>query len=51
VLLNAQSGAFGTINAGAVQAGVVVTMAPAIVIFLILQRYYISGLVAGAVKA
>jgi len=51
VLLNAQSGAFGTINAGAVQAGVVVTMLPAIVIFLVLQRYYISGLVAGAVKA
>ncbi len=51
VLLNAQSGAFGTINPGAVQAGVVIAMAPAVVIFLLLQRYYISGLVAGAVKA
>jgi len=51
LLLNAQSGAFGTINAGAVQAGVVITALPAIIIFLALQRYYISGLVAGAVKA
>jgi len=51
VLLNAQSGAFGTINPGAVQAGVVISALPVIIIFLLLQRYYISGLVAGAVKA
>ena len=50
VLLNAQSGAFGTINPGAVQAGVVISAVPVIIIFLLLQRYYISGLVAGAVK-
>ncbi len=51
VLLNAQTGAFGTINAGPIQAGVVITMLPVIIVFLLLQRYYVSGLVAGAVKA
>ncbi|HEV8563099.1 MAG TPA: hypothetical protein VGR06_42830 [Actinophytocola sp.] len=39
-----------TLNWGILEAGVVVTMIPCIVIFLILQRYYVAGLTAGAVK-
>ncbi len=43
-------GQFGTIDWGAVQSGVTLMMAPCLVLFLLLQRYYIRGLTAGAVK-
>jgi multiple sugar transport system permease protein len=45
-----RSGQFGTIDWGAVQSGVTMMMAPCLVVFLLLQRYYIRGLTAGAVK-
>ena len=45
-----RSGQFGTIDWGAVQSGVALMMAPCLVLFLLLQRYYIRGLTAGAVK-
>ena len=45
-----RSGQFGTIDWGAVQSGVTLMMAPCLAIFLLLQRYYIRGLTAGAVK-
>lgn len=45
-----RSGQFGTIDWGAVQSGVTLMMAPCIALFLLLQRYYIRGLTAGAVK-
>ena len=48
MLLNAQSGQFGTLNWGAMQAGLTISMLPCAVLFL--QRYYINGLIAGAVK-
>ncbi|RKN03149.1 carbohydrate ABC transporter permease [Streptomyces radicis] len=44
------SGQLGSINWGVLEAGVLVTMVPCAVIFLILQRYYVRGLVAGSVK-
>jgi multiple sugar transport system permease protein len=50
MLLNAQAGQFGTINWGAMQAGLTISMLPCAVLFLLLQRYYINGLIAGAVK-
>jgi len=50
MLINVQSGLYGTIDWGAVQAGVTITMLPCIVLFLLLQRYYVNGLTAGAVK-
>jgi multiple sugar transport system permease protein len=51
VLMTAvRSGRFGAIDWGAVQAGVAVMMLPCIALFLLLQRYYIRGLTAGAVK-
>ncbi len=43
-------GKYGGINWGAVQAGVTVMMIPCLVLFLALQRYYVRGLTAGAVK-
>jgi multiple sugar transport system permease protein len=51
MLLNAASGQYNTIDWGLVQAGVTITMLPCLLLFLLLQRYYIGGLAAGAVKA
>ncbi len=51
MLLNAQYGQVGTVNWGALQAGVTIAALPCVVLFLIFQRYYVSGLTAGAVKA
>jgi multiple sugar transport system permease protein len=50
VLSNLQTGAFGTLNWGVLETGAIVSAVPCIVIFLILQRYYVSGLTNGAVK-
>jgi multiple sugar transport system permease protein len=44
------SNQLGTLNWGIMQAGVAVTVIPCVVLYLLLQRYYVSGLVAGAVK-
>jgi multiple sugar transport system permease protein len=44
------SGNLNTINWGTLQAGVLVTVVPCITIYLLLQRYYIGGLLAGALK-
>jgi multiple sugar transport system permease protein len=51
MLLNASSGQYGAIGWGMIQAGVTISMLPCLVLFLLLQRYYVSGLAAGAVKA
>ena len=48
LLLDRQMGAT---NFGFLQAGVVVTMIPCILLFLVLQKYYVSGLVSGGVKS
>ena len=51
MLLNAQSGQLGAVNWGLMQAGITLSILPCATLFLLLQRYYIHGLVAGAVKA
>ncbi|WP_152048650.1 carbohydrate ABC transporter permease [Aureimonas psammosilenae] len=50
MLVNVSSGIYGIIDWGALQAGITVSMAPCIALFLLLQRYYVRGLTAGAVK-
>jgi multiple sugar transport system permease protein len=51
VLMTAvRAGRLGAINWGAVQAGVAVMVIPCLFVFLLLQRYYMRGLMAGAVK-
>ena len=40
----------GVIDYGATEAGVVVMALPAIILFLVLQRYYVRGFMSGAVK-
>jgi multiple sugar transport system permease protein len=49
-LVNAQNGPLNTIDWGALQAGITVTMLPCVILFIILQRYYVAGLVAGTGK-
>jgi multiple sugar transport system permease protein len=44
------SGQFGTVNWGSLQAGVALTIIPCIVIYVLLQRYYVSGMLSGALK-
>jgi multiple sugar transport system permease protein len=50
MLANLQTGGGGTLNWGVLETGAVVAAVPCIVIFLILQRYYVAGLTGGAVK-
>jgi multiple sugar transport system permease protein len=40
----------GQVDFGATQAGVVVIALPCLVVFLLLQRYYVRGFMSGAVK-
>ena len=51
MLLNAQQGQLGSMNWGLMQAGITLAILPCALLFLLLQRHYIHGLVAGAVKA
>ncbi|MBV9819074.1 MAG: carbohydrate ABC transporter permease [Solirubrobacterales bacterium] len=44
------TGRLGAINWGLLEAGVVVTIVPCLLIFLLLQRYYMRGLMSGAVR-
>lgn len=44
------AGQFGTINWGALQAGTALTTVPCVIIYLLLQRYYVSGMLSGALK-
>jgi multiple sugar transport system permease protein len=50
LLVTVRSGYYGAIDWGAVQAGVTITILPSVVLFLLLQRYYIRGLMGGALK-
>lgn len=49
-LLNLQTGAMGEVDFGLLVAGAVVAMVPCIVLYVSLQRFYVQGLAAGAVK-
>ena len=50
MLTSVRSGYYGSVDWGALQAGITVTILPCIIIFLLLQRYYLQGLMGGAVK-
>ena len=41
---------YGQVDWGLLQAGVMVTMLPCIIIFITLQRYYVQGMLSGSVK-
>lgn len=50
MLTSVQIGELGSIRYGPLQAGVTLAMLPCVALFLLLQRYYVSGLIAGALK-
>lgn len=50
MLTSVRSGYYGAVDWGALQAGVTVTILPCIILFLLLQRYYMQGMMGGAVK-
>lgn len=54
MLLNLRTGAYTTgaalIDYGAMQAGIVVSVVPVLVVYLLLQRYFVAGLVSGALR-
>ena len=51
LLQNLVTGRFGTIDWGMLQVGVLITSVPCVAIFLVLQRYYVEGLLAGSVNS
>ena len=50
LLTSVRSGLYGSVDWGALQAGVTVAIVPCVVLFLLLQRYYMRGLMGSAVK-
>ncbi|HXS63118.1 MAG TPA: carbohydrate ABC transporter permease [Streptosporangiaceae bacterium] len=49
-LSNVETGTYGAVNYGLLLAGAVIAMVPCIVVYVGLQRYYVRGLVSGALK-
>ncbi len=49
-LSNVETGTYGAINYGLLLAGAVIAMIPCIVVYVALQRYYVRGLISGALK-
>jgi multiple sugar transport system permease protein len=50
MLVGVRTGHFGAIDWGSLQAGIIVSIIPCIAIYVLLQKYYVSGLLSGAVK-
>ena len=49
-LSNAETGTYGAVNYGLLLAGAVMAMIPCIVVYVALQRFYVRGLISGALK-
>ena len=50
MLVSVRTGHFGTVDWGALQAGIMVSVLPCALVYVFLQKYYVSGLLGGAVK-
>lgn len=50
MLVGVRLGHYGAIDWGALQAGVMISIVPCFLIYALLQKYYVSGLLSGAVK-
>ena len=50
LLVSIRAGKFGAVDWGALQASIIISIIPCLAVYLALQRYYISGLLSGAVK-
>ncbi|GHS84785.1 sugar ABC transporter permease [Actinomycetota bacterium] len=49
-LVSLRSGELGSIDLGALQAGIVVTAIPCLLLFVLLQRHYVRGITAGSFR-
>jgi multiple sugar transport system permease protein len=49
-LLNLVTGQFGVINWGVLETGVLISMAPCVLLFVALQKYYVGGVLSGSVR-
>jgi multiple sugar transport system permease protein len=50
MLVSVRAGRLGAVDWGALQAGVIISILPCVIIYLLLQKYYVSGFLSGAVK-
>ena len=50
LLVSVRAGHHGAVDWGALQASVVISIIPCLAVYFMLQRYYMSGLLSGAVK-
>ena len=50
LLVSVRIGHFGAVDWGALQAGIMISILPCILIYVFPQKYYVSGLLRGAVK-
>lgn len=50
MLVSVRTGHLGAVDWGSLQAGIIVSIIPCIAIYVFLQKYYVSGLLSGAVK-
>jgi multiple sugar transport system permease protein len=50
MLVASRTGYYGSTDWGILQAGVVISIIPCVPVYLLLQKYYVSGLMTGAVK-
>src|SRR5271166_1499750 len=50
LLVSVRMGHHGAVDWGALQASIVISIIPCLAVYLTLQRYYVSGLLSGAVK-
>ncbi len=49
-LVNLRQQTMGAVDFGSTEAGVVVMAIPCLILFLLLQRYYVRGFMSGAIK-
>jgi len=50
MLVGVRQGHFGAVDWGALQAGVVISIVPCLLIYALLQKHYVSGMLSGAAK-
>ena len=48
--MSVRTGRLGAVDWGALQASLVIAILPCIAVYVLLQKYYVSGFLAGAVK-
>jgi multiple sugar transport system permease protein len=50
MLVSSRVGHYGLVDWGALQAGVIISIVPCVLVYVFLQKYYVSGFLNGAIK-